>query len=264
MTQSAYRPVSISLPVGLTPSSGFRFIFYLATANSEFRVGKLRQNKGFCVTGQTLEADSGYPSKSPRLPKPNQEETTWIRAGSGEEQGTAHAAGETLGWCRGRGPGGGRGRPGGRECQPRLALQRWQKWPSPVVSVLLVRDSGTMEGTQEALSGKMRLLFTPAARTSLLMLRLNEAALRALQECQQQQVRLAPNPFFPSRSTRPRPQRATLEKGTGRSGLRRFQPPPSLQVKPARQVSAAPTPDPGSFASFVLSWCLGSSRRYGQ
>ncbi|ERE70876.1 RNA polymerase II elongation factor ELL3 [Cricetulus griseus] len=35
----------------------------------------------------------------------------------------------------------------------------------------------------------MRLLFTPAARTSLLMLRLNEAALRALQECQQQQVR---------------------------------------------------------------------------
>ncbi|GAB1286794.1 RNA polymerase II elongation factor ELL3 [Apodemus speciosus] len=44
-----------------------------------------------------------------------------------------------------------------------------------------------MEGTQEALSGKMRLLFTPAARTSLLMLRLNEAALRALQECQQQQ-----------------------------------------------------------------------------
>ncbi|XP_005364399.1 RNA polymerase II elongation factor ELL3 [Microtus ochrogaster] len=46
-----------------------------------------------------------------------------------------------------------------------------------------------MEGTQEALSGKMRLLFTPAARTSLMMLRLNEAALRALQECQQQQVR---------------------------------------------------------------------------
>ncbi|XP_051000452.1 RNA polymerase II elongation factor ELL3 isoform X2 [Acomys russatus] len=46
-----------------------------------------------------------------------------------------------------------------------------------------------MEGTQEAPSGKMRLLFTPAARTSLLMLRLNEAALRALQECQQQQVR---------------------------------------------------------------------------
>lgn len=55
-----------------------------------------------------------------------------------------------------------------------------------------------MEGTQEALSGKMRLLFTPAARTSLMMLRLNEAALRALQECQQQQVRLAPNPFFHS------------------------------------------------------------------
>ncbi|XP_055481752.1 RNA polymerase II elongation factor ELL3 [Psammomys obesus] len=46
-----------------------------------------------------------------------------------------------------------------------------------------------MEGTQEDLSGKMRLLFSPAARTSLLMLRLNEAALRALQECRQQQVR---------------------------------------------------------------------------
>lgn len=58
-----------------------------------------------------------------------------------------------------------------------------------MVPVLHVRDFGTMEGTQEALSGKMRLLFTPAARTSLLMLRLNEAALRALQECQQQQVR---------------------------------------------------------------------------
>lgn len=71
-----------------------------------------------------------------------------------------------------------------------------------MVSVLLVRDFGTMEGTQEALSGKMRLLFTPAARTSLLMLRLNEAALRALQECQQQQVRLAPNLFFPSGATR--------------------------------------------------------------
>lgn len=107
-----------------------------------------------------------------------------------------------------------------------------------------VRDFGTMEGTQEALSGKMRLLFTPAARTSLMMLRLNEAALRALQECQQQQVRLAPNPFFPSRPTRPRPQPAALEKGTGRSGFRRFQPLPPLQVKPARQVSPARTAPP--------------------
>ncbi|XP_021081935.1 RNA polymerase II elongation factor ELL3 isoform X2 [Mesocricetus auratus] len=51
-----------------------------------------------------------------------------------------------------------------------------------------------MEGSQEALSGKMRLLFTPAARTSLLMLRLNEAALRALQECQQQQYLRLPGP----------------------------------------------------------------------
>ncbi|XP_066200554.1 RNA polymerase II elongation factor ELL3 [Saccopteryx leptura] len=46
-----------------------------------------------------------------------------------------------------------------------------------------------MAGPQEFLSGKLRLCFTPAARTSLLLLRLNEAALRALQECQRQQVR---------------------------------------------------------------------------
>ncbi|XP_004687914.1 PREDICTED: RNA polymerase II elongation factor ELL3 isoform X2 [Condylura cristata] len=46
-----------------------------------------------------------------------------------------------------------------------------------------------MEGSQEFLSGKLRLCFTPAARTSLLLLRLNDAALRALQECQRLQVR---------------------------------------------------------------------------
>ncbi|XP_014636147.1 PREDICTED: RNA polymerase II elongation factor ELL3 isoform X1 [Ceratotherium simum simum] len=46
-----------------------------------------------------------------------------------------------------------------------------------------------MEGPQELLSGKLRLCFTPAARTSLLLLRLNDAAMRALQECQRQQVR---------------------------------------------------------------------------
>nr|XP_014702592.2 RNA polymerase II elongation factor ELL3 isoform X1 [Equus asinus] len=46
-----------------------------------------------------------------------------------------------------------------------------------------------MEGSQELLSGKLRLCFTPAARTSLLLLRLNDAAMRALQECQRQQVR---------------------------------------------------------------------------
>lgn len=99
-----------------------------------------------------------------------------------------------------------------------------------------------MEGTQETMSGKMRLLFTPAARTSLLMLRLNEAALRALQECQQQQVRLAPGPLFPSRPTgRPRPPKAMLEKGLGEVRVFRFLSPPDprLQVKPARQVSPA-------------------------
>ncbi|KAM6201388.1 RNA polymerase II elongation factor ELL3 [Rhynchocyon petersi] len=46
-----------------------------------------------------------------------------------------------------------------------------------------------MAGPQEPLSGKLRLCFSPAARTSLLLLRLNDAALRALQECQRQQVR---------------------------------------------------------------------------
>ncbi|XP_058150066.1 RNA polymerase II elongation factor ELL3 [Dasypus novemcinctus] len=46
-----------------------------------------------------------------------------------------------------------------------------------------------MEGAQEPLSGKLRLCFSSAARTSLLLLRLNHTVLRALQECQQQQVR---------------------------------------------------------------------------
>ncbi|KAL2790453.1 RNA polymerase II elongation factor ELL3, partial [Daubentonia madagascariensis] len=45
-----------------------------------------------------------------------------------------------------------------------------------------------MEEVQEPLSGKLRLCFSAAARTSLLLLRLNDAALRALQECQRQQV----------------------------------------------------------------------------
>ncbi|XP_012504776.1 PREDICTED: RNA polymerase II elongation factor ELL3 [Propithecus coquereli] len=45
-----------------------------------------------------------------------------------------------------------------------------------------------MEEVREPLSGKLRLCFSPAARTSLLLLRLNEAALRALQECPRQQV----------------------------------------------------------------------------
>ncbi|KAF5925486.1 hypothetical protein HPG69_001932 [Diceros bicornis minor] len=51
-----------------------------------------------------------------------------------------------------------------------------------------------MEGPQELLSGKLRLCFTPAARTSLLLLRLNDAAMRALQECQRQQYLRFPGP----------------------------------------------------------------------
>ncbi|XP_025740221.1 RNA polymerase II elongation factor ELL3 [Callorhinus ursinus] len=46
-----------------------------------------------------------------------------------------------------------------------------------------------MEGPQELMSGKLQLCLTPAARTSLLLFRLNDAALRALQECRRQQVR---------------------------------------------------------------------------
>ncbi|XP_053451720.1 RNA polymerase II elongation factor ELL3 isoform X2 [Nycticebus coucang] len=45
-----------------------------------------------------------------------------------------------------------------------------------------------MEEIQESLSGKLRLCFSPAAQTSLLLLRLNDATLRALRECQRQQV----------------------------------------------------------------------------
>ncbi|XP_043837207.1 RNA polymerase II elongation factor ELL3 [Dromiciops gliroides] len=40
-----------------------------------------------------------------------------------------------------------------------------------------------MAGPQEALSGRLRLSFTPGPRTSLLLLRLNDSALRALQDC---------------------------------------------------------------------------------
>ncbi|KAF4018062.1 hypothetical protein G4228_009779 [Cervus hanglu yarkandensis] len=53
-----------------------------------------------------------------------------------------------------------------------------------------------MEGPQELLSGKLQLCFTPAARTSLLLLRLNDAALRALQECHQQQYLRLPGPHW--------------------------------------------------------------------
>lgn len=96
-----------------------------------------------------------------------------------------------------------------------------------------------MEGTQEALSGKMRLLFTPAARTSLLMLRLNEAALRALQECQQQQVRLVPRPLLPFPTNRTSASLGCAGEGTwGGSGFSDSSS-PRLQVKPARQMSPA-------------------------
>lgn len=82
--------------------------------------------------------------------------------------------------------GGGANR-GYRLCKSSPAqLRLW--WHLTVVWVLLALDLAAMEGPQEFLSGKFRLSFNPSARTSLLMLRLNDAALRALQECQRQQV----------------------------------------------------------------------------
>ncbi|XP_036590232.1 RNA polymerase II elongation factor ELL3 [Trichosurus vulpecula] len=45
-----------------------------------------------------------------------------------------------------------------------------------------------MAGPQEVLNGKLRLSFTPGPRTSLLLLRLNDSALRALQDCQRIQA----------------------------------------------------------------------------
>ena len=68
--------------------------------------------------------------------------------------------------------------------------------------VLFALNLAAMEGPQELLRGKLRLCFTPAARTSLLLLRLNDAALRALQECQRQQVRPARAPSSPSPTPR--------------------------------------------------------------
>lgn len=107
---------------------------------------------------------------------------------------------------------------GYRVCQPSRAQRRWW-WPSSVAPVLLALDLTAMEGPQELLSGKLRLCFTPAARTSLLLLRLNDAVLRALQECQRQQVRSAPGPILSSShpSEDRASARATLEEGPGDS-----------------------------------------------
>lgn len=69
-----------------------------------------------------------------------------------------------------------------------------------MVLVLRALDIAAMEGPEELLSGKLQLCFTPAAGTSLLMFRLNDAVLRALQECRRQQVRRTRGPVFPSLS----------------------------------------------------------------
>ncbi|XP_040112590.1 RNA polymerase II elongation factor ELL3 isoform X1 [Oryx dammah] len=114
-----------------------------------------------------------------------------------------------------------------------------------------------MEGPQELLSGKLQLCFTPAARASLLLLRLNDAALRALQECHQQQVRLARapsslSPAYPEVGSQP--ATPAKEPGGGEQH-RRALASPTLQVKPGRQVPRPRAPDAGSWGRrFCCSW----------
>ncbi|XP_060474705.2 RNA polymerase II elongation factor ELL3 isoform X1 [Panthera onca] len=82
---------------------------------------------------------------------------------------------------------------GGAERESRI--QNLKQTPGPELSAGRATEPSrcpqneAMEAPQELLSGKLQLCFTPAAGTSLLMLRLNDAALRALQECRRQQVR---------------------------------------------------------------------------
>lgn len=106
-----------------------------------------------------------------------------------------------------------------------------------MAQVLLALDLAAMAGPQEFLNGKFRLSFNPSARASLLMLRLNDAALRALQECQRQQVRRARAPSsLPPTPQDLGPQPETPAKGPG-DGERHSQAPdsPLLQVNPVRK-----------------------------
>lgn len=107
-------------------------------------------------------------------------------------------SGAGCGWGRGWGPVGGGADLGYRLCKSSPAPRRQWWWLLPVAPVLLALDLVGMAGPQEFLSGKLRLCFTPPARTSLLLLRFNDAALRALQECQRQQVRPTPGSIFSS------------------------------------------------------------------
>lgn len=135
-----------------------------------------------------------------------------------------------------------------------------------MAQVLLALDLAAMAGPQEFLNGKFRLSFNPSARASLLMLRLNDAALRALQECQRQQVRPARAPS--SLSPTPQdlgPQPETPAKGPG-DGERHSQAPDSTSPSEPREEGPAghPTPDPGDAASPALSSHLCSPRRFRQ
>lgn len=139
-----------------------------------------------------------------------------------------------------------------------LALHsRGGSGPGRWLALYLPLNLAAMEGPQELLSGKLQLCFTPAARTSLLLLRLNDAALRALQECHQQQVGLAraPSSLSPacpevgSQSATP-----AKEPGGGEQHPRALAS-PTLQVKPARQVPPPRAPDAGSWGRrFCCSW----------
>lgn len=131
------------------------------------------------------------------------------------------ATGKSQGWRRlWVGPGVGSRRRAGPTWAPGCASpalhSRGGSGPGLWLPLYLPLNLAAMEGPQELLSGKLQLCFTPAARTSLLLLRLNDAALRALQECHQQQVRLAQAPFsLSSASPEVGPQPATPRRDLG-------------------------------------------------
>lgn len=139
-----------------------------------------------------------------------------------------------------------------------------------VVLVLRALDIAAMEGPEELLSGKLQLCFTPAAGTSLLMFRLNDAVLRALQECRRQQVRRTLGPVFPSLS--PSGSQASAgDPGEATWGWEEASAGSDLPTSPSELGGAGPPhPTPGT-----RRWILGmplhrrsaricSPRRFGQ
>lgn len=133
---------------------------------------------------------------------PVSEEFAGVTADDPGESGGAQAAGKAQG-CRGAGVHvGGAWAEGGADLEAGCVLGALHTAEAAVAwlgsAVLLCwLDLDTMEGPQEPLTGKLRLCFSSAPRTSFLLLRLNDPALRALRECQRQQVRLTSLLFPP-------------------------------------------------------------------